>query len=417
MEAVSALNAVSLFLCNFLSAFKHLSTEISMLYNFSLLMLLLSLIQSPGPSFEAQTIDSNISIGYGLALGDVDGDGRPDILLADQKQFVWYRNGDWKRFVMVENLTAHDNVCIAARDLDGDGKVEVAVGAQWNPSETSNSEASGSVHYLLRPHDPTQSWKAVKLYHEPTIHRMRWVRSAAGSYYLSVLPLHGRGNKDGAGEGVRMLVYRYPDFLSLPTSPDTIATGMHLTHNFTVDESHDTRKAGLYVAGKEGIRLFQPGLSKGQPAYPAEMPVIEGSAGEVRMGKLTPQKNFIATIEPMHGRQVVIYIKENTTQRMVIDENVLEGHAVATADFLGTGRDQVVAGWRVPNKEGKVGIRLYSSHDVAGKQWTAEWVDENGMACEDIQVMDMNGDGRPDIVASGRGTHNLKIYWNRSGKK
>src|ERR687890_1283778 len=113
--------------------------------------------------FKAQTIDSNIAIGYGIALGDVDGDGKPDILLADKKQFVWYRNGDWKRFVMVDSLTEHDNVCIAARDINGDGKVEVAIGAQWNPGETTDAQESGSVHYLVRPADPTQRWKAVKL--------------------------------------------------------------------------------------------------------------------------------------------------------------------------------------------------------------------------------------------------------------
>src|SRR6266487_2106321 len=133
---------------------------------------LLNFIQTPQPKFEEQTIDNNISIGYGLALGDVDGDGKTDILLADKKQFVWYRNGDWKKFVMIENLTENDNVCIAACDINGDGKVEVAVGAQWNPSETSNAEQSGAVYYLIRPEDPTQMWKAVKLYHEPTIHRM-----------------------------------------------------------------------------------------------------------------------------------------------------------------------------------------------------------------------------------------------------
>src|SRR3979490_747315 len=108
------------------------------------------------PKFQAQVLDDHVEIGYRPAIGDVDGDGKPDILLADKKQFVWYRNGDWKRFVMVENLTEHDNVCIAARDITGDGMVEVAVGAQWNPSETSNVEQSGSVHYLIRPKDPTQ---------------------------------------------------------------------------------------------------------------------------------------------------------------------------------------------------------------------------------------------------------------------
>src|SRR6187399_140431 len=118
--------------------------------------LVLNFIQDLQPNFKEQTIDNNISIGYGLALGDVDGDGRPDILLADKKQFVWYRNGDWKKFVMAENLTEHDNVCIAARDINGDGRVEVAVGAQWNPSETGNAEQSGAVYYLIRPDDPTQ---------------------------------------------------------------------------------------------------------------------------------------------------------------------------------------------------------------------------------------------------------------------
>src|SRR5688500_1418708 len=127
------------------------------------LQLMVEIKHTPGPvpKFEAQVIDSAISIGYGLALGDVDGDGKPDILLADKKQFVWYRNGDWKKFVMAENLTEFDNVCITAEDINGDGKVEVAVGAQWNPSETGNREQSGSVHYLIAPEDRTQMWKAI----------------------------------------------------------------------------------------------------------------------------------------------------------------------------------------------------------------------------------------------------------------
>jgi len=44
----------------------------------------------PPVNFEPETIDSQVIIGYGTAIGDVDGDGRQDILLADKKQFVWY---------------------------------------------------------------------------------------------------------------------------------------------------------------------------------------------------------------------------------------------------------------------------------------------------------------------------------------
>src|SRR6476620_5870559 len=205
---------------------------------------LLPFSDTTGKIFEEQVIDTSVAIGYGIALGDVDGDGKPDILLADKKQFVWYRNGDWKKFVMAENLTERDNVCIAARDINGDGKVEVAVGGQWNPSETTDSAQSGAVYYLVRPNDPTQIWRAVKLYHEPTIHRMRWYKSSSGKYYLIVAPLHGIGNKDGTGTGVNILVYEYPTDVNGVWPLYKLQTNMHLTHNFEIIESADKKESG-----------------------------------------------------------------------------------------------------------------------------------------------------------------------------
>src|SRR5882724_11746984 len=262
------------------------------MFIYILTCLLIRFSASVQPKFQEQTIDNNISIGYGLAIGDVDGDGRPDILLADKKQFVWYRNGDWKRFVMIENLTEHDNVCIAAKDINGDGMVEVAVGAQWNPSETTNVEQSGSVHYLIRPKDPTQLWKAVELPHEPTIHRMKWVRSSDGKYWLVVLPLRGRANQGGNGVGVKMIAYQFPDDVQKPWPTYTLDSSLHLTHNFDIVTRGNENQNGLYIASKEGIRFLKNDFSKHKDSKTEKLPGIESDAGEVRVGKLSADKNF-----------------------------------------------------------------------------------------------------------------------------
>ena len=369
---------------------------------------------APAPRFEAQTIDENIAIGYGLALGDVDGDGKTDILLADKKQFVWYRNGDWKRFVLAENLTQHDNVCIAAQDLNGDGKVEVAVGAQWNPSETTDATQSGAVFYLMRPQDPTQKWEAVQLPHEPTVHRMRWVKSAEGTASLVVAPLHGRGNKNGEGAGAKIMAYQLPKNPRTVWPTVTVDDAMHLTHNLAVIEQKAPKQTNLYIAGKEGVRLVTGFNTKKNAGQAVEIPVVEKGVGEVRFGNLDGKKTFLATIEPMHGTTVAVYVPGTTTSRTSLDEGLEEGHALATADLLGLGYDQVVAGWRNPNAENKVGIKLYVPTNKTATQWQSHWIDDNGMATEDLQVGDLNGDGKPDIVAAGRATKNLKIYWNKS---
>lgn len=374
-----------------------------------LLPVFLFLCKAQGPPrFESQVVDSKVEIGYGLAIGDVDGDGKPDILLADKKQFVWYRNGDWKRFVMAENLTTSDNVCIAARDIDGDGKVEVAVGAQWNPGETSDTAKSGSVHFLLRPTVPTQRWSPVKLYHETTIHRMRWVKAAENNFDLIVLPLHGKGNKNGEGVPVNVIAYDVPKNPRSTWKHTIIDQSMHLTHNLDVVMNGSSEL--IYVGGKEGIRVLSYQKGKWAPVPNDEWLAQGDPFGELRAGKLS--KN-IAGIQPMHGNQLVVYSKENRMRRDVLTTDLNQGHALAFDQLLPSGGDQIVAGWREPDSEKKTGVKIFV-FDPNGNKWEDHWIDENDMACEDLQVADLDGDGKKDIIAAGRSSHNLKIYWNKN---
>jgi len=383
-----------------------------------LFLLLQAVFTKTEPQFKIQEIDSNVAIGYGLAIGDVDGDGKPDILLVDKTEIVWYRNGDWKRFVMVENLTEFDNVCIAARDINGDGKVEVAVGAQWNPGETSDPEKSGSVHFLIRPKDPTQKWTPVQLHHEPTVHRMRWARTDGDNYQLIVLPLHGRGNKLGQGAGVRVLAYQPPKDPKETWTTQLIDASMHLTHNLDIVELEDGTGESIMVGGREGVKVFSFQDGKWTNHSQVERIVEDRAIGELRLQYLASGRNALATVEPMHGNMVAVYETEKLIEghpiRRELDNTLKDGHAIGWADFLGNGNHQVVAGWRVPNDAGDFGIKIYTPNGGSFSNFEEHWLDKNGMACEDLQIADLNGDGKPDIIASGRSTNNLRIYWNNS---
>jgi hypothetical protein len=70
-------------------------------------------------------------------------------------------------------------------------------------------------------------------------------------------------------------------------------------------------------------------------------------------------------------------------------------------------------GWREPNTDNKVGIKIFAQ-DRRSAAWKEQWLDDNGIACEDLQVADLDGDGKKEIIAAGRSTHNLKIYWNKN---
>ena len=363
------------------------------------------------PKFRPHEIDATIQIGYGLAIADVDGDAKVDIVLADKRQIVWYQNPSWSKHVIAENLTERDHVCVAAQDIDGDGKAEIAVGAGWNPGDTDNS---GSVHYLMPPEDRAQKWTPIALHHEPTVHRMHWVKQGNDEWNLAVLPLHGRGNRGGEGVGVKLLAYRVPENLQSRWETRLINDQLHMTHNFDPGQWDEDEAMELLIAAREGV-FVADGLV-GRRSLRRIGDDQGGGAGEARQGSLGKGKVFVISIEPMHGSTVVVYTpkaggSEGLWHRRVIDDSLRDGHAIVCGDFAGIGRDQAAVGWRAMRARAPVGIKLFTPNE-SGTKWEASVVDLNTMACEDIKAADLNGDGRLDIIASGRKTQNVKIYWN-----
>lgn len=374
------------------------------------------------PSFRMQEIATDLGVGYAVLLVDVDGDGKKDIVVVDQTRVVWYQNPTWKRRVIIENQTKPDNVCIAAYDIDGDGQIDFALGAEWKPF---NTKEGGTIQWLKRGKTLDEKWTVYPIGEEPTVHRMRFADiDGSGKPHLVVVPLMGRNSTQKAnwmdGSPVRILAFQIPkDATKDRWTPEVLDESLHVVHNF--DPWH--RKAFL-TASYEGVSLFVRLNDKWQRerlgAGNQDNLKSNRGASEVKFGR----PRFIATIEPWHGHQVVVYTDPGKADkglwdRHVIDDNLKWGHAVWTADFDGDGKDELIIGIRddKSDKPGeRRGVRLYKALDDKGTKWARHILDDGGIAVEDLAAADLDGDGKIDIVAVGRQTHNVRIYWNQ-GKK
>lgn len=351
-----------------------------------------------------------IEIGYGLQIVDVDGDGQKDIVLADKRTIQWYQYPKWTKHVIAKHLTLRDNVCVTARDINGDGKCEIAVGAGWNFKETLKD---GAVFYLKPPEDRTQPWEPVQLYNEPNTHRMHWVKGPGDSFSLLVKPLRGRGSIDGVGPGLRLMEYHMPPDPKGEWEINLVNDFLHLSHNFHPVNWDEDPEEEVIIAAKEGVWLMDRTGGKWSTTQ-----LTKDFAGEIRDGKLPDGRRFIATVEPMHGTKSAVYVEPENGEQLwpqlaVLDEQLIDGHAVAVADFLGVGYDQIVVGWRAMHPTGVPGIRMFTPLDPGGKNWRNERISSEKLAVEDIKAADLNGDGKADIVAAARQTKNLKIFFSK----
>src|SRR5205807_3118905 len=106
------------------------------------------------PRFETREIDPHAGeVCYAVALADIDGDKKTDIVAVTENRVLWYHNPDWKLRVIVEDQTERDNVCIAVYDIDGDGLVDLALGAGW-----LNNKNLGTIQWLSRGKTLDDRW-------------------------------------------------------------------------------------------------------------------------------------------------------------------------------------------------------------------------------------------------------------------
>ena len=360
------------------------------------------------PELEHVVIDANIGkVCYAVISADVDSDGKPDIVAVSESRVLWYQAPSWKMHTIIDTQTPLDNVCIAAHDIDSDGSIDFALGAGWTKI--------GTIHWLQRGKSLDEKWTVHSIGTEAWTHRMRFADVLSkGRPQLVVSPLNA-----SAGAGVRLTAFEIPEAPATDRwVPHVLNDELNRMHNHWHVDIDGDRTIDTLTASQEGVNLIKGSKSEWNrtqlgTGVSADKPADSG-AGEVKLGKLKDGRRFIATVEPMHGHSVVVYIEPATGDagklwnRMVIDDGFKRGHALWTADLDGDGDEEIAFGHSdTPNT---FGVIIYDYDQTTDSHWAKHVIDAGGIATEDLVVEDFNGDGLLDIVAGGRATHNVKLY-------
>ena len=383
---------------------------------------LISLLLSSTPAgaqeypvnFQPVTIDADAGkVVYAVITADVDNDKDADIVALTENRVIWYEQPTWKPHVILKDQTPPDNVCIAAHDIDSDGLVDFAIGAGWTKT--------GTLHWIHRTPDPKALWSVAAVGEETSVHRIRWADVLGkGKPQLVVSPLNA-----STGNGVRLMAWEIPDSPAIQRWTSTVLNGdLNRMHNHLHLDFDGNGTIDTIAASREGLSLIRRNQTDWE-----KVPLSEGrtgesdpnlnGAGEVRSGRLKNGRRFLTSVEPMHGDQLAVYTELRTPntpwQRTIIHQGFKRGHALWTADFDGDGTDEIAFGHS--DTPEKFGVIVWWCTDDLGTTWIPQVIDAGGIATEDLTVADLTGDGRPDIVAGGRATHNVKLYTNIVGKQ
>ena len=311
-------------------------------------------------------------------IGDINGDGRPEIVIGGKKgppNLFWYENPSWRRHDMAD--APHLEAGGLLWDVNGNGRLDVVAGQEINHHE---------LYWFENPPDPTRPWKK------------HLIENRFNKYHDQAV-----GDIDGDGEAELVFVSQkagvlaYYDIPANPCVEPWPAACFHL-----IAEHLDFKLEGLRVVDLDGSG--RPAILLGPNIYRRRSDdrwEVESFAPgfvmtRTAVGDLlgTGAVDIVLSEGESNPGRLAICSLPGREPRILCD-NLFHPHSLEVADFDGDGRPDIFVAEMGLGKNPDPRMLIYLNR---GNGRFEEVFVQRGIPTHEAKVADINGDGKPDIV-------------------